>query len=187
MGKDDTKHMLGTNKSNDLRQISSGKSSSASISRGSSGGDSVGMTRVYTPIREELQDQETRREAQRAALEFGDVKPVVGWLVIVTGPGRGASHPLHYGNNRIGSDSSQNIRLDYGDEEISRRHAVINFDQRSGRFSARPSEDVLNNIYIDDTVLDESRVISSGTTIELTSKTHARFVAFCGDDFSWES
>jgi hypothetical protein len=49
-------------------------------------------------------------------------EPVVGWLVITSGPGRGQSLQLGYGMNSIGRNEAQRVSLDFGDEEISREN-----------------------------------------------------------------
>jgi hypothetical protein len=68
--------------------------------------------------------------------------PVVGWLVVVQGPGRGRSLEIGAGANSIGRAPGQKLCLDFGDMRISReRHAVLVYDPRSRRF-------FLQNAYI---------------------------------------
>ena len=58
-----------------------------------------------------------------------DQPPVVGWLVVTAGPGRGSDLRIIPGINRIGRDHSMNLRLDFGDEGISRNeHASVIYD-----------------------------------------------------------
>ncbi len=59
--------------------------------------------------------------------------PVVGWVVVVDGPGRGADRRLGYGINRIGRGPECRVILDFGDDKISRvPHCLISFDPKSG-------------------------------------------------------
>ena len=44
----------------------------------------------------------------------------VGWLVVVDGPGRGAAFTIFDGVTQIGRGPSQAVRLDFGDNSISR-------------------------------------------------------------------
>ncbi|MEO0017489.1 MAG: hypothetical protein RLZZ522_772 [Verrucomicrobiota bacterium] len=46
--------------------------------------------------------------------------PVVGWLVVVEGPGRGKSVTLGYGMNAIGREPGNRVVLPFGDMQISR-------------------------------------------------------------------
>src|SRR5437016_3540214 len=47
-------------------------------------------------------------------------EPVVGWLVIVNGPGKGRSLTLGHGINDIARSSEARIPLNFGDNEIAR-------------------------------------------------------------------
>src|SRR5688572_26193414 len=61
--------------------------------------------------------------------------PVVGWLVVIFGPGRGASLNLGYGRNSIGRGDEERVSLHFGDEQISRiGHAILTYDPRSRKY-----------------------------------------------------
>ena len=61
--------------------------------------------------------------------------PVVGWLVVIGGPGRGQVRPVGYGSNTLGRGEDSRVRLDFGDEQISREaHAVVTYDGRGRKF-----------------------------------------------------
>lgn len=110
--------------------------------------------------------------------------PAVGFLVIVDGPGRGASHPIHYGQNTIGRSSSQRISLNYGDPRISREeHAFLIYDETTQDFFIRDNGKANLVRHNDTPVLTPTRlnhrdVISIGDTLML-------FIAVCGADFDW--
>lgn len=64
--------------------------------------------------------------------------PVVGWLVVVDGPGLGRDFRLIQGENRIGRQAGLEVCLDFGahsDAGISREaHAVVVFDHHAKEF-----------------------------------------------------
>lgn len=110
--------------------------------------------------------------------------PVVGWLAIVEGPGRGASLNIGYGNNRIGRAPTENVSLDFGDEEISREnHATITFDGRHRRFYILPGQG-RNLVYVNEQPVMSPLELTGGEEI-LLGQTKLRFVPFCGKSFDW--
>jgi hypothetical protein len=116
--------------------------------------------------------------------DFTIADPVVGWLAIVEGPGRGASLNVGYGNNRIGRAPTENISLDFGDEEISREnHATITFDGRHRRFYILPGQG-RNLVYVNDQPVMSPLELGGGEEIML-GQTKLRFVPFCGKSFDW--
>jgi hypothetical protein len=116
--------------------------------------------------------------------DLSDADPVVGWLVVVQGPGKGQSLEIGIGANSIGRAPSQQVSLNFGDQEISReRHAVIVYDPLSKRFFLQSGE-VRNLTYANGEVVLGHAELSGGETIVL-GKTHLRFVPFCGPNFSW--
>ena len=110
--------------------------------------------------------------------------PVVGWLVVVEGPGKGSSIEIGIGANSIGREKGQKLRIDFGDQHISReKHAILIFDPRSSRFFIQ-SGDVRNLTYIGDELVLSPTELKGGETI-LVGQTKLRFVAFCGPEFGW--
>jgi len=123
-------------------------------------------------------------EAAAAAGHVDD--PVVGWVVVVGGPGRGASAPLGYGMNSVGRAKTERVCLPFGDEQISRnQHAVITYDPRGRKFFVQHGGGK-NLTYIggDEPVLVPTQ-LKGGEEITL-GKTRLRFVPFCGADFDWQ-
>lgn len=112
--------------------------------------------------------------------------PVVGWVVVVAGPGRGTARSLGYGMNNIGRADGQRVRLDFGDEEISRQqHAQLTYDPRGRKFYLQHGGGV-NLTYIGDTPVLSPAELKGGEVIGLGSQTQLRFVPFCGPDFDWQ-
>lgn len=111
--------------------------------------------------------------------------PVVGWLVVVNGPGKGSAVQIGNGRNTIGREESR-IRLDFGDPQISRiDHAVISYDHVANRFHIQQGEGV-NLVYLEGSPVLTPRILENGSTISIGGTT-LRFVAFCDDKFRWES
>jgi hypothetical protein len=111
--------------------------------------------------------------------------PVVGWLVVVGGPGLGAFRPIYEGNNGIGRSKHQRIPLDFGDDTISsEEQAYIRYDSMDRSFLFVPNLSKTNIVAINDKKptgalkLDLMDVITMG-------RTQLAFVPFCGEEFDW--
>lgn len=115
-----------------------------------------------------------------------DIGPVVGWLVVVRGPGKGRSVEIGYGVSRVGRGPDQRIMLDFGDGEISRdRAAEIAYDPKTRRFVLIRGTST-NLIYHNDTAVYQPTDLSDGDLIQIGNTT-LRFVPLCGPSFSWEA
>ncbi|NEW60696.1 FHA domain-containing protein [Sulfurovum sp. bin170] len=113
-----------------------------------------------------------------------EVEPVVGWLVIVEGKGRGNDLRVVAGQNSIGRGRSNMICVDFGDETISRdRHAFIIYDTKHKKFIFR-SGDGQNISYLNDAGVYSPEPIKDGDTIEI-GETKLRFSTFCNENFEW--
>jgi hypothetical protein len=111
--------------------------------------------------------------------------PVVGWLVIVEGPGKGRSFEIGMGSNSIGRDTRQKIALNFGDETIHReKHAMIIFDPKSRQFYIQAGNASRNLTYLGDQLVIAPAPLRGGEIL-LIGQTKLAFVAFCGPDFSW--
>lgn len=113
-----------------------------------------------------------------------DPGPVAGWLVVIDGPGSGRDMRVGTGRNDLGRSSENRISLPFGDARISRRrHLWINYDPRHRVFSLVPGGGA-NLAYLDETAVEERMPLAHGAIITV-GETRLRFVAFCGDDFTW--
>src|SRR5262249_18467680 len=97
--------------------------------------------------------------------------PVVGWLVIVGGPGMGSYRPIFEGNNPIGRGPSQRIPIDFGDDAISsEEQAYLRYDSSSRSFLFVPNLSKTNIVSINDkrptgaVELNQMDVITIGRT-----------------------
>ena len=111
--------------------------------------------------------------------------PVVGWLVVVGGPGLGAHRSIYEGNNTVGRASSQRIAIDFGDDTISgEEQAYIRYDSHDRSFLFVPNLAKTNVVQVNDkkptgaVALEAMDVITMG-------RTQLVFVPFCGPEFDW--
>ncbi len=126
-------------------------------------------------------DEATRLVAPSRAT---DHDPVVGWLVVIAGPGRGRSLEIGPGVNNIGRAVGQKLCLNFGDLQISREaHAALIYDPRSHRFFLKNGE-VRSLTYVDDEVVLAPIELKGGETIGI-GDTRLRFVRLCDADFNW--
>ncbi len=110
----------------------------------------------------------------------------VGWMVVVAGPGRGASFPLYDGVSRVGRGDDQTVSLNFGDNSISREnHISIAYDAEDNTFYVGHSGKS-NLVRLNRKPLLSTEQLTSGDQIRL-GETTLRFVALCGDGFSWSA
>ncbi|WP_375176713.1 FHA domain-containing protein [Marinobacter mobilis] len=126
-----------------------------------------------------------RPSEEQDAPPAGDAtQPIVAWLVVKDGPGRGRAVSMSYGLNKIGRNPDQAVSLDFGDTKISRsHHAAIEYDPKLRAFYLSKGE---NLVYLngDRVGSGQEHALNSGDKIEL-GDTILQFVAFCGPDFDW--
>ena len=111
--------------------------------------------------------------------------PVVGWLVVVGGPGLGSFRPIYEGNNAIGRAPTQRIAIDFGDNTISsEEQAYIRYDSMDRSFLFVPNLAKTNVVAVNNKrptgaiKLEQMDVITMG-------RTQLAFVPFCGEEFDW--
>jgi hypothetical protein len=113
-----------------------------------------------------------------------DLPPVVGWLVVIDGPGKGRSREITFGLNTIGREDGNAITLDFGDKEISgSNHFRIAYDALNRMFLISAG-DGRNLVYINRRPVIDAQELASGTDIKVGATT-LRFVALCGADWCW--
>lgn len=123
--------------------------------------------------------------APKPEAQDAEIDPVVGWLIVVKGPGRGNAVRLGYGWNSIGRDASQRACLNFGDSQISRTsHAKLLYEPRSRKFSLTLGEGA-NPTYVRGDVLLGPTEIKSGDRIQM-GETELLFLGLCGESFEWQ-
>ena len=136
------------------------------------------------PAADDSRTQVVRGKPKIARAGF-DQDPVVGWIVVIGGPGLGAFRPIHEGNNAIGRNASQRIPLDFGDNTISaEEQAYIRYDSMDRSFLFVPNLSKTNVVSVNNkrptaaVKLEVMDVIGMG-------RTQLAFVPFCGEEFDW--
>lgn len=108
----------------------------------------------------------------------------VGWLVVLKGPGRGASFTLGNGVSQIGRGEDQAVALDFGDTSISRtNHAAIAYDGEQRKHFLGQSGKA-NLVRLNDRPVLSTEELSNGDRIRI-GETTLQFIALCGEDFDW--
>lgn len=108
----------------------------------------------------------------------------VGWLAVIKGPGRGATYTLFSGVTVIGRGEDQTVRLDFGDNSISRdNHAAIAFDAEKNAFFIGHGGKA-NLVRRNDRPVLSTEELAMGDLIRI-GETTLRFVPLCGPDFGW--
>lgn len=116
-----------------------------------------------------------------------DQDPVVGWLVIVGGPGIGQFRPVFEGNNTIGRSESNRVSLDFGDDAISsEEQAYIRYDSAERSFLFVPNLAKTNIVSVNDKRPSGAVELSQMDVITM-GRTQVVFVPFCGADFDWSA
>ena len=111
--------------------------------------------------------------------------PVVGWLVVTEGPGKGRVCPLGYGSNSLGRGEGSRVRLDFGDDRISREgHATLTYDSRGRKFYLQHGGGK-NLTYLGDEPVLVPAALEAMQEFSIGGTT-LRFVPFCGPDFDWQ-
>lgn len=112
------------------------------------------------------------------------LEPVVGWVVVVKGPGRGGFRPVFVGMNSIGRAPSQRICLDFGDDTISREeHAFITYDDEQRRYWVQHGGKS-NVVRHGSEPLLAPAELKANDLVRI-GKTTLRFYPCCGPEFSW--
>ena len=153
--------------------------------------DSPPTTRVVRAAAAKKDDSGSRTTLVRGKVQVArgsfDEDPVVGWLVVVGGPGIGQFRPIFEGNNSLGRADSNRIPIDFGDDAISaEEQAYIRYDSAERSFLFVPNLAKTNVVS-----LNEKRPTGA---VELTQmdvitmgRTQLVFVPFCGPDFDWSA
>lgn len=125
----------------------------------------------------------------KSKVERGEFEqdPVVGWLVVVGGPGIGKFRPIFEGNNAIGRGANNRVPIDFGDEAISsEEQAYIRYDSSDRSFLFVPNLAKTNVVSVNNekptgaVALNQMDVIMMG-------RTQLVFVPFCGAEFDWSA
>ncbi len=142
-----------------------------------------GATQPYMPFKP---DQPIPAPVGNAAAPAAiDIGPVVGWLVILSGPGRGRSVEIGYGRNAIGRGHDNEVSLPFGDRGISdHAHAYIVYDA-VGRKTYLTDGSSRNLVYLNGSPVFGTVEIQSGNTIRMGNSA-LMFIGFCSPELDWK-
>lgn len=131
-------------------------------------------------------ENETDPFAQdRNARPSGQSMYPVGWIVIADGPGRGNAFTLFDGVSQIGRGEDQAVRLDFGDNTISRsNHAAVAYDRETRAFFLGHGGKA-NLVRLNGAPVLSTEPLHSGAEIRI-GETTLRFIALCGEGFDWD-
>ena len=111
--------------------------------------------------------------------------PVVGWFVVIGGPGLGAFRPIFEGNNTVGRSNTQRVPIDFGDDAISaEEQCYVRYDSSERRFLFVPNLAKTNVVSVNDEK-PTSAVTLQAMDVITVGRTQLVFVPFCGDEFDW--
>lgn len=130
--------------------------------------------------RAELFDEEAADTAETGRCQFP-----VGFVFVTKGPGLGESFAIRSGMSQIGRGDDQAIRLDFGDQAISRtNHAAIVYDPKEHTYLLGHGGKA-NIVRLNGTPVVSTSDLKDGDVIEL-GETAMRFVGICSNDFNWD-
>lgn len=133
--------------------------------------------------------QRTQLVRGKASVKRGEfaTDPVVGWLVIVGGPGIGQYRAVFEGNNTIGRAASNRIAVEFGDEAISsEEQAYIRYDSAERSFLFVPNLAKTNVVSVNDKRPTGAVTLAAMDVITM-GRTQLVFVPFCGAEFDWSA
>jgi len=117
------------------------------------------------------------------------VRYPVGWLIVTDGPGRGYCFALISGMSQIGRGEDQAVRLDFGDNAISRNnHAAVVYDPAEKSFllghGGKANIVRLNGkpVIANETLKDGDEIHIGETKLELITLGKRSFDWMNGDD-----
>jgi hypothetical protein len=122
-----------------------------------------------------------------ATPEVHGASPVVGWLVVVNGPGKGNFRPVYPGSNTVGRASNQRVPINFGDDTISgEKHIFLVYDGRKRQFQLVPNLEKPNLVHLNDEALLANTELKAKDRIAI-GQTTLLFVPLCGSDFDWDT
>lgn len=139
---------------------------------------------VAAPLAPAVHPVEVPKPAAPVVTADRAIEPVVGWLVVVKGPGRGVSRTIVTGRNSLGSGADEDIRIDFGDAAIAQHgHLYIVYDEEAREFVVEDGKQKVV-VRLNGKLLTETMPIGHGDELRIGATTF-RFVALCGPDFDW--
>ena len=149
--------------------------------------DAKGMPAAAPPLAVEPDEPRTQllRGRQAIVRDTFVQDPVVGFLIVVGGPGLGAARAIYEGNNTVGRSRSNRIALDFGDETISaEEQAYIRYDSTDRSFLFVPNLAKTNVVSVNEK-RPSGAIELKPMDIVTFGRTQVAFLPFCGPEFDW--
>ena len=108
---------------------------------------------------------------------------VVGWLVALSGSGRGESFPLRIGRNVLGRDRRCDVVVQ--DDQASAHHADLVFRPEERRFILMDHNST-NGTYVNEAEIEARRDLVGKDVIRIGSHKYL-FMPLCEDGFYWDA
>lgn len=109
-------------------------------------------------------------------------RPVVGWLVGISGSARGESFTVRSGRNIIGRAPKSDIVIT--DDQASGHHADLVYRPEEKRFILMDHNST-NGTFVNEEEISPRRDLHARDVIRI-GRQRLMFVALCGDDFTWD-
>ena len=143
------------------------------------------------PERETYQSDSDKTQIYRSA-NVSDVPeldlmgdPPTGWLVAISGPGKGSVLTIGIGNNGVGRGSEARINIPFDDNQISRGQSFsVVYDPKNRRYYLLPGTGKTLLYYCEEPVL-ERLDLKTGMCFQVGG-TSFRFIALCDETFDWQ-
>lgn len=125
-------------------------------------------------------------QSRDRSAEYDETNSIFGWLVIVDGPGRGQSFPLHKEVTSIGRGGDLDVSLNFGDAYISRSaHVTVHLDRERDLVAVR-FENRRNPVNLDGKVLSGTRLLKHKSRLTI-GETLLRFVQIDDHEAFWSA
>lgn len=122
----------------------------------------------------------------KASTETHRIQYPVALVMVTKGPGLGECFALKSGMSQIGRGEDQAIKLDFGDQAISREnHAAIVYDPKEHTFLLGHGGKS-NIVRLNGKPVVSTSDLTNGDEVEI-GETKLRFVAVCSSEFNWEN
>ena len=141
---------------------------------------SAGHTTLISP---RLLEARPAAQPVKPAEASAKKKPVVGWLVITSGPGRGQVFSLTYGINQVGSRVESGVRLSFGDLQVADLQALVIYEHQRRKFFVHHKGGRVATFLDGEPVLKLTPVAPHQEVV--MGRTRLRLVPLCGPDFDW--
>lgn len=171
--------------SNSLEQVFGQMDATMPLSQAKAMNDISNMSDVNAVFSPEDGDEGYTVSMTPGGKEIGaaGLKPVVGWLICLSGEHIGKDFRLVQGKNFIGRDPAMDVCLEH-EKTVSRdKHALIVYEPKHHLYLIQSGESK-ELTYVNDKVILESKALKAMDEI-LVGEVRLLFVPLCSEEFNW--